>query len=66
MVTLHDGSQVDSWSEEWRLECLARYVWAMRPLERRREWMEEFGRRNPSLVGTLRQRMLAIQQKGKA
>ena len=38
-VTLHDGRQVDSWSEEWRAECEARAVLAMPSIQRRREYL---------------------------
>lgn len=33
-VTLHDGRQVDSASEEWRRETLARHLLTMTPPER--------------------------------
>lgn len=34
LVTLHDGRQVDSASEEWRRECLARYLLGLDPRQR--------------------------------
>jgi len=38
MVTLHDGRQVDSASEEWRRETLARHLLTLAPPERD-EWL---------------------------
>jgi hypothetical protein len=34
LVTLHDGRHVDSASEEWRLETLARHLLTLAPPER--------------------------------
>jgi len=34
LVTLHDGRQVDSGSEDWRRECLARHLLTLAPPER--------------------------------
>lgn len=47
-VTLHDGTVVDSYSEEWRHECEARAVLAM-PSKRQRQnflWgtLDDFGK----------------------
>lgn len=39
-VTLHTGEIVDSYSEEWRLECEARSVLAMPTIERRRAYLD--------------------------
>lgn len=41
-VQLHDGRQVDSGSEDWRLECLARYLLALPPGERN-DWLAPLG-----------------------
>lgn len=38
LVTLHDGRQVDSASEEWRRETLARHLLTLAPPERD-DWM---------------------------
>lgn len=38
LVTLCDGTQVDSWSEAWRMECFARHVLSL-DHETRNEWM---------------------------
>lgn len=38
-VTLIDGRQVDSWSEEWRAECEARHVLSLPSKERRRDYI---------------------------
>ena len=59
MPTLHDGREVDSYSEEWRHECLARSVVAIRSVEQRREWLAAFEKRHGSeaaekLRGTVR------------
>lgn len=43
LVTLRDGRQVPSDSQEWLEECLARHVLAM-PLAKRRQWL--FGKAN--------------------
>lgn len=40
MVTLVDGRQVPSDSEEWRLECEARAVLAMPNIEDRRNYLD--------------------------
>jgi hypothetical protein len=34
LVTLHDGRQVDSASEDWRRECLARHLLTLAPQDR--------------------------------
>ena len=39
MVTLIDGRQVDSWSEDWRAECEARHVLSLQPIQRRRDYI---------------------------
>ena len=39
-VTLHDGRQVDSASEDWRHEAEARAIAALRTLDERRAWLE--------------------------
>jgi hypothetical protein len=45
-VALLDGRQVDSASEEWRWECLARAVLAMQPLAKRREFLQDWQKRH--------------------
>ena len=40
LVTLADGRQVDSWSDEWRMECFARHLLALAP-QARNEWMHD-------------------------
>lgn len=42
LCTLHDGRQVDSWSEDWRLECLARTLLQLGAAERE-EWIRGYG-----------------------
>lgn len=39
-VTLLDGRVVDSYSEEWRIECEARAVTKMQSLDKRRSYLE--------------------------
>lgn len=39
-VTLHDGTVVDSSSEEWRHECEARYILNMPTIHQRRSTLE--------------------------
>lgn len=60
-VTLHDGRQVLSDSEEWRHECEARFIIAMPTLEQRRQFL--YGRRDP-VMGELRGGLL--QRRGQA
>lgn len=38
IVTLHDGRHVDSASEEWRRETLARHLLTLLPMERN-DWL---------------------------
>jgi hypothetical protein len=40
LVTLHDGRQVGSYSEEWRLECEAKAVVRLPTLDRRRKYLD--------------------------
>lgn len=40
-VTLHDGRQVDSYSEDWRHECEARTILTW-PLAKRRDYLHGF------------------------
>lgn len=44
-VTLLDGREVDSASEEWRHESEARAIAALRPLDVRRAWLEDVERK---------------------
>lgn len=43
MKKLHDGRQVDSGSEEWRCECLARTLMQLGGPERE-EWLRGYGK----------------------
>lgn len=45
MPKLHDGREVPSDSEEWRLETLARSVVAIKSRDERREWIAAFEKR---------------------
>lgn len=57
-VTLLDGRQVDSASEEWRHECEARMVAARPSLAQRREYLAEVERRRGAAAAEqLRQTM---------
>jgi hypothetical protein len=44
-VTLIDGREVDSWSEDWRLECEARHVLAIHGVQGRREYLADIQKR---------------------
>ncbi len=46
MPYLHDGREVDSASPEWRHECLARSVVAIKSKDERREWIAAFENRH--------------------
>lgn len=59
MKTLHDGREVDSASQDWQLECLARHVLRMPTREQRIAWLEDAERRSGP-KGNLRARMNAI------
>lgn len=59
-VELHDGRQVGSWSEEWKLECEARYLLRM-PLTERRAALEKREQiRGAAAVLKLKDRMASI------
>lgn len=60
LVTLHDGRQVDSYSDEWKLETLAAYVWTIKPTARRQLWVAELTKGKPEFAEALRVRMVAI------
>lgn len=45
LVTLLDGREVDSASEEWRHECEARAIADLRTLDERRAWLETLEKR---------------------
>lgn len=46
MVTLHDGTQVSNYSEEWRHECEARAILAMPSKRARQDFL--YGRYDPN------------------
>lgn len=39
LVLLHDGREVGNYSEEWRLECEAKFVVNMATLDKRRSYL---------------------------
>jgi hypothetical protein len=43
--TLADGREVESDSQDWRNECLARHVLSLLTLTERRAWLADFERR---------------------
>jgi hypothetical protein len=45
MVSLIDGTEVDSSSEAWRHECEARAIAALPTLAQRRAWLEDLARK---------------------
>lgn len=51
IVTLIDGRQVDSASEDWRAECEARAVLAMRDIQARREYLAAVSKRRGDNAG---------------
>jgi len=60
-VTLHDGRQVDSASEEWRHECEARQILRMRSIKARREALNAIERsRGKAEADRLRETMKAL------
>jgi hypothetical protein len=63
LVTLHDGRQVDSGSEEWRLECLARTLLQLGGAEQY-EWISGYGTADDQRA--LRMRMSAIKASANA
>lgn len=78
MVTLHDGRQVDSWSEAWRHECEAQHILAMPTLQDRRNFLYGYekpdgkkfqgvlGMRGAGEVKRLEKTMLAIWEQRRA
>lgn len=60
-VTLLDGTQVDSASEAWRHECLAREV-ARWPLHKRRDYVAELERKRPEAAQALKKTLKALWQ----
>jgi hypothetical protein len=59
VVTLHDGRKVDSSSQDWQLECLARHVLRLPTRQDRLAWLADVERRNGH-HGNLRARMNAL------
>lgn len=51
LVTLHDGVEVDSWSEPWRAECEARHVLAMPNIHLRRIYLADVTKRRGEAAG---------------
>lgn len=63
-VTLHDGRVVDSYSEDYRLECEARTVLRMETLQKRRDYLEHVERkRGLDAANKLRDVMMALWKK---
>lgn len=61
IVTLYDGRQVDSSSEEWRAECEARAVLAME-LHKRADFLKSVeGKRGPDATKALRERCFDLE-----
>lgn len=66
-VTLIDGRQVDSESEDWRHECEARAIAALPSLAQRREWMQALEhRRGKAEADRIRTTMTALWKAKKA
>lgn len=51
MVTLIDGRQVDSYSQDWRAECEARQVLAMPDIQARRTYLADISKRRGEVAG---------------
>lgn len=60
MPVLIDGRDVASTSAEWQMECLARWVLQLKPLQRRRDWLDDVQKRDPELAIELRDTMTAV------
>ena len=50
-VTLIDGRQVDSYSQDWRAECEARQVLAMPDIQARRTYLADISKRRGEVAG---------------
>ena len=60
-VTLHDGRQVDSASEEWRHLCEARNILSLRNVTERRDWLDAIEkRRGKASADRLRETVQAL------
>ena len=60
---LHDGREVASDSEEWKMECLAKYVLTLGTRGQMERWLVAFAQRHGAeakVVLDLRERMNAI------
>ena len=66
IVTLIDGTEVDSASEAWRHECEARAIAALPTLADRRAWLEAVEkRRGKDEADRLRKTMTALWEAGR-
>jgi hypothetical protein len=45
MPRLHDGTEVSSHSEAWRMECEARWILKLPSLDERRAWLQGLEKR---------------------
>lgn len=50
-MTLIDGRQVDSYSDDWRAECEARQVLAMPDIQARRTYLADISKRRGEVAG---------------
>lgn len=63
-VRLSDGREVNSYSLEYRDECLARHVLNIKPLGKRQEWLAGFERRHgPEEAEKLKAGMVKLWEK---
>ena len=61
MPTLHDGRQVPSDSNDWKLECLAHHILSLPSLEVRRAWLCTYEkRRGEAAANELRAMLLSL------
>ncbi len=64
MPTLHDGREVDSYSEAWRHETEARHILSLPGADDRREWLDKIeARRGKAAADRLRDTCRAIWQR---
>jgi hypothetical protein len=66
IVTLHDGREVSSDSEEWRLECEAKALLRLELNTRRAELEALEKKRGKAAADVLKARIVAIWTKGRA
>jgi hypothetical protein len=65
-VTLHDGREVDSSSENWRAECEARYVLRLKSKQQRHAYLDSVAKRRGSAArDSLESLVMAVWKAGR-